>query len=276
MDINFKLIIAIVVTVVIIAVILLYPVWVYQRRRFWQRRSLPAIWHSVLVKTVPMYSSLSPEQQQQLQGNVQVLLAEKQFIGCRGLQVTLEMKVTIAAIACLLLFSYSSNFFPKLRSILIYPDAYWVQETVGKGYIVEERQVARLGESWQRDQVILSWNQVQYDVTHWQDGRNVVLHEFAHQLDQADGKAEGVPILATAAEYDRWAEVMTAAYQRHCQAVELRQATVLDEYGATNPAEFFAVATETFFELPANLQRDDSSLYRLLRNYYRLDPLRWS
>jgi hypothetical protein len=136
MQINFKLITAIVITVVIIAAILLYPVWVTQRRRFWQQRSLPAAWHSILVKTLPMYSSLSPEQQQQLQGNLQVLLAEKQFIGCSGLQVTLEMKVTIAAIAGLLLFSHSSNYFPKLRSILIYPDAYWVQETVGKGYLM--------------------------------------------------------------------------------------------------------------------------------------------
>jgi Mlc titration factor MtfA (ptsG expression regulator) len=267
---------AIVITVVIIAGILLYPAWVQQRRRFWQRRSLPTPWHAVLIKTLPMYSSLSPEQQQQLQGNLQVLLAEKQFIGCRGLHVTVEIKVTIAAIACLLLFSHASNFFPRLRSILIYPDAYWVHETIGTGYIVEERQVARLGESWQRDQVILAWKQVQYDLTHWQDGHNVVLHEFAHQLDQADGKAEGVPILATATEYDRWAQVMSAAYQRHCQAAQLHQTTVLDEYGATNPAEFFAVATETFFETPANLQRDYASLYRLLRDYYRLDPLRWS
>jgi hypothetical protein len=185
------------------------------------------------------------------------------------------MKVTIAAIAGLLLFSHSSNYFPKLRSILIYPDAYWVQETVGKGYLIEERQVVRLGESWQRDQVILSWKHVQYDVTHWQDGHNVVLHEFAHQLDQADGTAQGVPILPTAADYDRWAEVMTPAYQRHCQAVQVRTATVLDAYGATNPAEFFAVATETFFEVPANLQRQYSSLYRLLQDYYRLDPSSW-
>lgn len=272
---NFKLITAIVITGVIIAAILLYPVWVKQRRRRWQRRSLPPTWQAILVKTLPMYTRLRPEQQQQLQGDLQVFLAEKQFIGCRGLQVTLEMQVTIAAIACLLLFSASSNYFPNLRSILIYPDTYWVQETRGTGYIVEERQVARLGESWQRDQLVLAWKQVQYDVTHWQDGHNVVLHEFAHQLDQADGMAQGVPILSTTADYDRWTAVMTSAYQRHCQAVQLGQVSVLDDYGATNPAEFFAVATETFFELPVNLHREYSGLYDLLRDYYRLDPSSW-
>ncbi len=216
---NFKLITAIFITGIIIAAILLHPVWVKQRRRSWQRRSLPASWHAILVKTLPMYSRLSPETAAKIARRCASFLAEKQFIGCSGPQVTLEMQVAIAAIACLLLFSRASNYFPQSRSILIYPDAYWVRETVGKGYIVEERQVARLGESWQRDQLILSWKQVQYDVTHWQDGHNVVLHEFAHQLDQADGTAQGVPILLTAADYDRWAAVMTPAYQRHCQAV---------------------------------------------------------
>ena len=156
-----------------------------------------------------------------------------------GLQVTEEMKVTIAAVACLLLLNEREKYFPKLRSILIYPTAYFAKETTVNGNVVEEKRVIRLGESWNRDQLILSWEQVKQDTYNWHDGHNVVLHEFAHQLDQEDGKAEGVPILETL------------------------------------PAEFFAVATETFFEKPQKLQKKHGELYQLLQNYYQLNPVKW-
>jgi hypothetical protein len=223
-----------------------------------------------------MYAHLSPDQRRQLQGHIQVFLAEKQFIGCAGLQVTEEMRVTIAAIACLLLLHERGTYFPNLRSILLYPGAYWATEITSlDGLIVDEQRVARLGESWVRDQVVLSWEQVLFDRMHWQDGQNVVLHEFAHQLDQEDGQGEGVPVLEQRSDYEHWAKVMTQEYQRLCQEVQRGLKPVMDPYGATNPAEFFAVATETFLEKPTALRQHSPVLYDLLQRYYHLDPVQW-
>lgn len=260
----------------LIVAILLSPMLVKQRRKQMMQRSFPPLWNALVENALPMYTRLSPKQRRQLQGHIQVFLAEKQFIGCAGLQVTEEMRVTIAAIACLLLLNGRGHYFSNLRSILLYPGAYWATEiTSSDGFIVEEQQVARLGESWVRDQVVLSWEQVQHDRSHWQDGQNVVLHEFAHQLDQEDGKGEGVPILEQRSDYELWAKVMAQEYQRLCQEVQRGLKTVMDRYGATNPAEFFAVATETFFEKPSALQQHTPALYDLLQHYYQLDPVQW-
>lgn len=261
----------------LIAVGIWFSPWIWQqRRRRWQRRPFPTRWEAIVDQQLPFYARLLPAQQQQLQANIQVFLAEKQFIGCAGLQLTETMQVTIAAIACLLLLGEHGNYFPRLRSILVYPTAYYVDEVSSPEWgIIQERRVARLGESWVQDQVVLAWSQVAWDCDRWQDGHNVVLHEFAHQLDQADGTAEGVPILPDQATYQTWATVMSQAYQQLCQAVERGDRTVLDPYGTTNPAEFFAVATETFFEKPQLLRRHHPDLYAQLRSYYRLNPIDW-
>ena len=164
----------------------------------------------------------------------------------------------------------------RLRSILIYPSTYLVNEKAYSGnYVVEERRVARLGESWTSDQVVLAWEQVKRDTCNWRDGQNVVVHEFAHQLDQEDGFAEGVPILQRDSDYSIWAIVMTKEYQQLCNDVERGVKTVIDSYGATNPAEFFAVATETFFEKPHQLLKKHPALYQQLQRYYQLDPMQW-
>ena len=187
------------------------------------------------------------------------------------------MKLVIAAISCLLLLNERGKYFPRLRSILVYPSTYLVNETTYTGnYVVEARRVARLGESWTSDQVILSWEQVKRDTCNWRDGHNLVLHEFAHQLDQEDGRAEGVPILQRNSDYPIWAEVMTEEYQQLCNDVERGVKTVIDSYGATNPAEFFAVATETFFEKPHQLLKKHPALYKQLQRYYQLDPVQWA
>ena len=187
------------------------------------------------------------------------------------------MKLVIAAISCLLLLNERGKYFPRLRSILVYPSTYLVNETTSTGnYVVEARRVARLGESWTSDQVILSWEQVKRDTCNWRDGHNLVLYEFAHQLDQEDGRAEGVPILQRNSDYPIWAEVMTEEYQQLCNDVERGVKTVIDSYGATNPAEFFAVATETFFEKPHQLLKKHPALYEQLQRYYQLDPVQWA
>jgi MtfA peptidase len=259
----------------IILGVLVYPLWVKQRRNRLKARPFPTLWASTVEHNLPIYTRLSSEERKRLQGHIQVFLAEKQFIGCNGLQVNDEMKLIIAAVACLLLLNERGKYFPKLRSLLIYPSAYWVNETISTGYVVEKRRVARLGESWSADQVVLSWDQVQQDMLNWQDGKNVVLHELAHQLDQEDGKAEGVPILPHNADYQAWATVMTAEYRQLCQDVEQGAKTVMDRYGATNPAEFFSVATETFFEKPQQLFKKHPDLYRQLQSFYKLAPLDW-
>ncbi|ELS32217.1 MULTISPECIES: zinc-dependent peptidase [Pseudanabaena] len=256
--------------------ILIYPFLLKWQRDRLRKSHFPRTWLNIIEENLSIYPSLTSAQQQELQGYILVLLAEKQFIGCRGFQITEEVKVTITAFACLLLFGDRKTYFPNLRSILVYPDAYIVNEMVmSDRYIVEERLVARLGESWTKDQLILSWEQVKRDIQNWQDGRNVVLHEFAHQLDQEDGQAEGVPILSRALDYAAWSKIMTAEYLQLCDRVERNRKSVLDSYGATNPAEFFAVATETFFEKPKQLNQKHPALYEILQRYYRLDPRQW-
>ncbi|ARV60209.1 hypothetical protein BZZ01_17635 [Nostocales cyanobacterium HT-58-2] len=260
----------------ILAGILISPVLIKQRRNHLKHRPFPPLWNAIIENHLPIYLHLAPAERRRLQGHIQVFLAEKQFIGCGGLQVTEEMKLTIAAVACLLLLNERGEYFPKLRSILIYPSTYIVHETVATGnYVVEERRVARLGESWTHDQVILSWEQVKQDTGNWTDGHNVVLHEFAHQLDQEDAKTEGVPILPRKSDYPIWAQVMTQEYQQLCNDVQQGVKTVIDRYGATNPAEFFAVATETFFEKPQQLLKKHPALYELLQRYYQLNPAQW-
>ncbi len=261
----------------IIFIIFAYPLWVRIRQNRLKRRPLSPQQQATLEHSLPMYESLSVDERRRLHGHVLVFLSQKQFIGCRGLQVTEQMKVTVAAIAALLLLNERGKYFPRLRSILMYPDAYIVRERVSVGGgVVEERQVARLGESWTTDQVVLSWQQIQQDLTHWQDGQNVILHEFAHQLDQEDGKAEGVPVLKRDADYKAWAEIMTVEYQQLCDRTAKGQKNVLNPYGSTNPAEFFAVATETFFEKPQQLKTHHGALYDQLQRYYQLNPLQWN
>lgn len=268
------IIFSIVVSMIAIG-ILCYPLFVKWQRDRLIAKQFPKSWLSIIESNLSIYKSLTSEQQKELLGYIQVFLKEKQFIGCLGLQITEEIKVTIAAIACLLLFGDRKTYFPNLRSVLVYPHAYIVNELIMNSYVVEERRVARLGESWTRDQLVLSWEQIQQDVLNWKDGHNVILHEFAHQLDQEDGQAEGVPILPRVLDYEVWKQVMSAEYLQLCDRVENGQKTVLDTYGATSPAEFFAVATETFFEKPKQLNQKHEVLYEILQSYYRLDPRQW-
>ena len=261
----------------IVTGILVQPLLVKRKRHHLKLLPFPPLWQAIINQNLPIYPVLSADERRRLQGHIQVFLAEKQFLGCQGLQVTEEMKITIAAVACLLLLNERGRYFSKLRSILVYPSTYLVQQKSSLGnYVVEENWVARLGESWANNQLVLSWEQIKRDTSNWQDGHNVILHEFAHQLDQEDGKAEGVPILPKNLDYSTWAKVMTQEYQKFRHDVEGGIKTVIDSYGATNPAEFFAVATETFFEKPRQLLEKQPILYRLLQRYYQLNPVQWS
>lgn len=214
--------------------------------------------------------------QLQLKRHMQVFLAEKPFIGCNGLQVTEEMRVLVAAQACLLILNRPSGYYPRLRQILVYPSAYWADRREGDmAGVLHERREARSGESWVEGQVILSWPDVLAGAADPRDGQNLVLHEFAHQLDQERGRATGAPYLGHRSRYARWAAVMNAEYQRLRGQIARAEPTLLSGYAATAPAEFFAVATEVFFEQPREMAEQHSALFTELAGYYRVNPLDW-
>ncbi len=248
--------------------------WVLRRRRRLQRQAFPASWRKILRRRVPLLRRLPADLQLQLKKHMQVFIAEKAFIGCAGLQVTEEMRVVVAAQACLLLLNRPAGYFPKLRQILLYPGAFAVERTQddGSGVLQEQRRVL-LGESWSQGQVILSWQDCLDGAAVADDGSNVVIHEFAHQLDQEDGHANGAP--QRRQHPQRWSQVFRAAFARLRREAHVGEPGLLNHYGAQDPAEFFAVVSEVFFEQPVQLAQDYPELYRELGAYYRVDPAGW-
>jgi Mlc titration factor MtfA (ptsG expression regulator) len=201
-----------------------------------------------------------------------VFLAEKTFEGCGGLELTREIKLTIAAQACLLLLHRETDLYPHVDAILVYPSAYVVRARKHDGVVVVEEDEARLGESWQQGLVVLSWDHVLSGAAAPNDGQNVVLHEFAHQLDSESGAMNGTPELGTRARYSAWARVLGGEFAELSERLHRGRPSDIDPYGATNPAEFFAVLTEMFFEKPEALQRRHPVLYDELSAFYRQDP----
>ncbi len=239
------------------------------RRREVRARELSASERDLLNKHVPLFRMLPQEHHRKLEGCISVFLDEISFEACGGLpEVTDEMRLGIAVQACLLLVGSGYADFGRLRSVLIYPNAYQTGEEEGSDDV-------RLGESWQTGSVVLSWQSVVEGARNPEDGRNVVIHEFAHQIDQYDGDADGLPLLKAKGDYRKWAQAFSKSYDLLCERVNAGKRTVLDPYGATNPAEFFAVATETFFEKPVQLQRKHPAVYEELRTFYGLDPMHW-
>jgi len=244
-----------------------------RRRRRLRRRPLPLAWRSIVERNVRLYPRLSPDDRRELEGHIQVFLAEKRFEGAGGLRITDEIRVTTAAHACLLLLHRTTDYFPGLRSIIVYPGDYVAsrarRDTMG---VVTEGWEARRGESWSRGAIVLSWDSVRAAASDVSDCRNVVLHEFAHQLDGEDGAVDGAPRLPDRSRYVAWARVLGEEYDRLRRDSAIGRPTVLDRYGATSPAEFFAVATECFFARPKPLRARHPELYDELKSYYRQDP----
>ena len=247
-----------------------------QRRTQLMGQSIPDIWQVMIEKNIPLYNRLPDELKTQLHGLANVFLAEKTFVGCGGQEITDEVRVTIAAQACMLLLNRTPRFFPKLKTIYVYPHTYVAKGLTNDGGIMIEGKSVRLGESWQNGPVVLAWDSITGGACNIQDGQNVVLHEFAHQLDQEDGDADGAPILENRSSYRTWAAVLSEEYENLQHKTSHRQQSVIRKYGATNPAEFFAVATEVFFEKPKQMHKRCPDLYQELKNYYHLDPLHWS
>jgi Mlc titration factor MtfA (ptsG expression regulator) len=241
----------------------------HKRREALRKAPLSAEQRATVHRNVPYVATLSQDDQRELEGHIQVLLAEKTFEGCAGLELTDEIKLTIAAQACILLLHRETDYYSGVQSILVYPSTYVVKNVrQALGGIALEGDQARVGESWVRGVVVLSWDAVTSGARNPHDGHNVVFHEFAHQLD-ADGDPDS---FGSRSSYSAFARALGAEYEDLVQRVLAHRPTDIDAYGATSPAEFFAVVTEAFFECGARLEQRHPELYAVLRAFYRQDP----
>ena len=247
-----------------------------KRRERLRALQLPAEWQRIIERNVSAYLRLSPDDRRELLGHTQVLLAEKHFEGCGGLRLTDEIRVTIAAQASVLLLHRETDYYPRLTSIIVYPSAYVVpgERPIGGG-IWEEGEDVRLGHtSAQLGALVVAWDDVVRGARTFDDADNVVFHEFAHQLDFEDRVVDGTPLLESR-QYASWARVFGVEYEALRQATADATPTLIDQYGATNPAEFFAVVTELFFERPLALRDRHPDMYGELRAFYQQDPATW-
>jgi hypothetical protein len=232
---------------------------------------------AILERNVAQYRAMDGAQRARLERLVRRFLFEKTFVGCAGLAITDEMRLTIAGQACLLLMGARGDaVYPTLNAVLVYPGAFLVprRQVDAAGVVTEERQDL-LGESWGDGRVILSWDHVRRAEMDAPPSHNVVLHEFAHQLDSESGSTNGAPYLGSPERYRSWSEVLSRDFAALRHDAWFGHEGVLDHYGATNPAEFFAVATEAFFEQPHRLAVRHPALYEEFLKYYRVDPRDW-
>jgi hypothetical protein len=250
--------------------------WLTDRRR---RRILetpfPAAWDDIIARNVAIAHRLNVAERMKLRELVQVFMAEKNFEGCGGLELTEEMKVTIAAQACVLLLGRDASLYNDVDSILVYPSI--VMSPPRQLGVFEQPRapiahgVALQGEAIMGGPVILAWDVALASGREEIPG-NVVFHELAHKIDMANGAVDGAPPLRTRAELRRWSAVCSAAFARLRRGVDLGWPTALDPYGATNEAEFFAVATEAYFTRPGELRMLEPELYAVLAAFYRIEP----
>ena len=202
-----------------------------------------------------------------------LFLAEKQLIGAHGLEVTDAMRVSIAAQACLPILELGLDWYAGFTGVVVYPGDFRVQrKEIDEDGVVHEWDDELAGESWPGGPVVLSWEALDDSGSVAEGGANVVIHEFAHKLDMKSGEADGVPPLPTREARERWIEVFDAEFERFCADLDAGRETLLDPYAAEHEAEFFAVASEAFFESPNALKRGFPKLYELFKDFYRQDP----
>lgn len=247
----------------------------HRRREALWAVPFPEAWAAYLAAEVASYAALPPADREELHRHVQVLMAEKHFEGLEGFEVTETTRLVIAAQAAVLLLHRETGYFPKLQSIALFPNAFAStvhrRNSIG---LIEESEEFRVGESWGHGAVLFSWPDVQADMVSF-TGHNVIFHEFAHQLDQADGLSDGWPDDLETTQESAWHDAMARSYAAHRNAVEAGEDTFLRAYAAKSPAEFFAVLTEAFFELPHDLRNHHPEIYDVLSAYYRQDPTQW-
>ena len=233
------------------------------------RTGFPEDWTAILNDRVPIVAALPEQDLLELKRKILVFLEEKRFAGCSGLEITDEIRVVVAAQACLMILHNSSACYPGVSSVLVYPDTFYAKDMQGStdGLAVD-------GLSYRRDYVILAWNAARRDSANPRDGSNLVLHEFAHQFDIADDSFDGVPLLPDKHLYDIWKHVFKKEFRALNQALERGEIPFLNDYAAENMAEFFAVASECFFERPRELSAAHPKIYSLMCIFYKIDLLR--
>ncbi len=230
---------------------------------------------AIIAEAVPLTTKLPKDLRPAFEGRMNVFLEQVTFHGYEGLELTEEMQLSIAAQACLLVVN-SPSWYENLRTILVYPTAFRSKQHRREGHVMLEQETVMLGQSWSRGPVVLSWAHSKQGALNDEDGHNVVLHEFAHQLDDLTGRTNGLPILRKGQSFARWEKAMLDAFNKHVALVEKGRKTFIDPYGATGHEEFFAEAVVVFFEKPAKLQLQEPALYEELATLLGLDPATWT
>lgn len=247
-----------------------------RRREKLRRKPFPEEWKATLEHDVPLVRRLSPEDRAELYGHIQVFLAEKRFEGAGGFEMTDDARLAVAGQACILLLHRDTDYFSRLHSIIVYPAEYVARNRdQDENGVVWEEEEERAGESWSLGSLVLSWRDVVEDRENPDTDLNVILHEFAHQLDGERGDMNGQPPMTDAELKQEWASAMLEAYEDLARQVDAGRNTALDPYGAEDPSEFFAVASETFFQQPRRLQAVYPKVYAVLSRYFQQDPLTW-
>jgi len=247
--------------------------WLKKRRR---KKILaqpwPSDWSTWLNENVRISRRISKQEMSKLQQCVKIFIAEKTWEGIDGLEIDDEIRVTVAAQACLMLLGTEDFYFEKVITLILFPHPF--ERQAQHGLTIGGVEI-RAGEAWQGGPVALAWSEVLQGGRNPSDGHNVVIHEFAHVVDGLDGEMGGDLWFDSPELAEEWSEVLKREFHALRQAKEKGIPTVLDDYGATNEAEFFAVATETFFEKPHPLSRKHPQLFRLLKAFYNIDPSQW-
>jgi Mlc titration factor MtfA (ptsG expression regulator) len=247
----------------------------WRRRRVLARHRIDdASWRRAL-RRLPFLAGLAPDEERRLREMAVIFLAEKEFTPVRGVVLSDSDRLEIALQACLLVLELGLEAYDGWVGIVVHPTDFRVRRArTDEAGVVHEWDDALAGESWPGGPVVLSWEALEASGSVGEGGANVVIHEFAHKLDMADGEADGVPPLASRRARERWLEVLEGEFGRFRDAVDRGCETLLDPYAAEDEAEFFAVASEAFFETPNALRREFPALYELLRGFYRQDPAR--
>lgn len=267
------------ITLSILAIaFMLHRLWKHLQKRKERElysAELPRSWVAILEQDVGLYRFLPAELKNKLHGHINYFMHSKTFSGCDGLELTERMKVIIAANACILVLNREETIYPGFETILVYPNTYMAQGASNHDLIESQAVSVRAGESWHRGPIVLSWNHVKAGSLDTRDGHNVVMHEFAHKLDEESSATNGMPVLHSKQQYHDWVKVLTDQYNRFLTRVDNNKNKIIDDYGSVSPPEFFAVATESFFEKSRAMKEDLPALYEQLQNYYRLDPAQW-
>ncbi len=263
--------------IVVGAILLTWLAFVYYRHTKKQQLFLQPIkpeWEAILNTNVALYSMLPDTLRIELHGHIQLFLSNKEFFG-NEIEINDEIKLTIAGNACMLLLQGMHRNFENFTTIIVHPDTYVSNQVQLDGMIEHQKMSARAGESWVRGPIVLSWKDVLNGSIHPRNGHNVVLHEFAHKLDELNTTMDGLPILKEQSQYDEWTKIFRNEYAELKIRAQKGTNKVLDEYGTVSPPEFFAVATESFFEKPKKMRKNIPALYEQLKKFYCVDPATW-